>query len=170
MPICSYPGGCTEYAVKGDVRCAAHLIRNAADKKAESAALRKLKLTQAAAEARQAEQQRRNQVAQAKAEADRKRKAFQAEVIRTHRQTWNAQIDAVVAEVMTLRQADPNANAGNNTVGNTAGGTGSPLALAMTGPTHGVTRADILSGMAGFDSSDSGMFKFRRQGVLVHCT
>jgi hypothetical protein len=39
----------------------------------------------------------------------------------------------------------------------------------MTGPTHGVSKGDIMPGMAGFDSSDSGKYKFRRSLVLVHC-
>lgn len=28
MTVCTYPGGCSEFAVKGNVRCSAHLIRN----------------------------------------------------------------------------------------------------------------------------------------------
>lgn len=169
MPVCSYPGGCNDYAIKNNDRCAAHLIKNGSDKKAESVELKKRQLADARAQALATEQASRNQVAQEKATADIKRKELQAEVIRTHKQTWNAQVDAVVTQVLVLRLTDPNANAGNNAVGNTLGGNTSPITLVMTGATHGVSKGDITRAMAGFDSSDSGMFKFRRQAVLVHC-
>ncbi|MPZ45278.1 MAG: hypothetical protein GEV05_18165 [Betaproteobacteria bacterium] len=155
--------------MKGNVRCSAHVIRNASDRKVESAALKKMHAAEEVARKRKEEQDSRNKVAQQKAESDAKRKALQEDVIRQHRQTWNAQVDAVVSQVMLLRQTDPNANAGNNAVGSTAGGTGNPVALVMSSPTHGVSKGDITRGMAGFDSSDSGLFKFRRKGVLVHC-
>ena len=170
MPVCSFPGGCTDYAVKGNVRCAAHQIRNGSDKKVESLELKKKQLADARAQAQAEEQAARNKVAQEKSDADIKRKALQQEVIRAHKQIWNAQVDNVVNQVLVLRLTDPNANAGNNAVvGNTLGGNGNPVSLVMTGATHGVSKGEITNAMAGFDSSDSGLFKFRRQGVLVHC-
>lgn len=169
MPVCSFPGGCTDYAVKGNVRCAAHQIRNGSDKKVESVELKKKQLADARAQALAEERGARNKVAQEKADADINRKALQQEVIRAHKQTWNAQVDAVVNQVLVLRLTDPGANAGNNAVGNTPGGNGNPVSLVMTGATHGVSKGDITQAMAGFDSSDSGLYKFRRQAVLVHC-
>jgi len=172
MPKCTYPGpgGCPEFAVKGNVRCSKHLIRNQGDAKKESVEVRKLQMAKAEADRRADEQRERNRVAKVKADADQRRRELQAEVISAHRQTWNAQIDAVVGQVMALRVANPGANAGNNWNGTTLGGNTNAIVLTTTGAMHGVTRADILHGMAGFDSSDSGMFKFRRSNVLVHCT
>ena len=101
-----------------------------------------------------------------------------ARVISEHRQKWNALINASVKAVLDLRSSVPHANAGTNVWYNQKGqritrvipgGTGNPIKLKTKGDMHGVTGGDITCGMAGFDNSDSGLFKFRRDGVLVHC-
>lgn len=171
MPVCSYPGpgGCKEYAMKGNVRCEAHLIKNASDRKAESAHVQKLIRTEEAAALNKAERAARDMKAQQAAEAYENLKALRAEVIRTHKALWSAQVADIVAEVEVLRVNDPNANAGQNPGGTTAGGVDNPLTLTFSGPTHGLGKGDVTRGMTGFDSSDKGVFKFRRSGVFVHC-
>jgi type II secretory pathway pseudopilin PulG len=167
--MCSYPLGCTEYAAKGSDRCSNHQIKKGEGKIEKKAVTKALADRQAAA-ALAAERARRDVEATKAAAAQQAALAAQQTVMRTHRAAWNTQIDAVVAQVLVLRATDPNANAGNNAVGNTAGGTGNPVALNTTGPMAGVTKGDILQTMAGFDSSDSGLYKFRRSLVLVHCS
>lgn len=172
MPMCSYPLGCDQFAQKNSDRCSSHQVRNASEKKAESAYVQKIQREEAARQEQEASRQARDGAAQKKRDADLVREQRQAEVIRTHRQTWNGQIDAIVTQVLALRHQNPGTagiNAGDNAAGNTQGGTDSPVQLTMAGPTHGVRKSDIVNGMSGFDSSDSGFYKFRRQNVLVHC-
>ena len=164
MPICDFPG-CREYAQAKHTRCSLHAKANAKELKAAQALIDAERKKEQEAE----ELAARSQLAQKKADAEANRRAFQAEVIRQHRQTWNAQVDAVVHQVLALRVTHPNANAGVNPGGTTLGGNGNPVTLTMTGATHGVSKADVLAGMAGLDSSDSGYYKFRRKDVLVHC-
>jgi hypothetical protein len=164
MPMCDFPG-CQQYAQTKHTRCSAHAKANAKELRAAQLVID----AEARKQQEAVELAARSQLAQKKADAEVDRREFQAEVIRRHRQTWNAQVDAVVSQVLALRVTHPNANAGNNPGGNTLGGTGNPVTLTMTGATHGVGKADVLSGMAGLDSSDSGYYKFRRKEVLVHC-
>lgn len=176
MPMCNYPGGCENYAVRGGLRCDEHqLAKGKAAQKNESAELKKLQLARDAQVRNDAERAARDAAAQAVVARRQRIEAEQAEVIRGLKRDWSAQIQTVVAQVLVLRQSDPTANAGNNQVGNTEGGTGNPIKLAMTGPTHNVTPNQVLTSIAGFDSSDSGVFKFRRkdpsnQDILVHAT
>ncbi len=115
-----------------------------------------------------AQQAQRNQTAQTEQLEHQRSAAVKSEIVRAHRQAWNQQIDAVVDQVMQLRITNPGANAGNNSNGNTGGGTDNPLLLAMSGPTHGLTKGEILAGMTGFDNSDSRAFKFRSRQAFVH--
>jgi len=169
MPVCSYPIGCTDFASKGSDRCSAHQIKKG-EGKIEKKAISKALADLAAAEALAALRLLRNAEAARVVQAQAAAQAAKAEVMRTHRATWNAQVDAVVNQVLGIRATNPNANAGNNPGdNNTAGGTDNPVVLSTSGPMAGVTKGDILKTMVGFDSSDSGSYKFRRSLVLVHC-
>lgn len=130
----------------------------------------KHKADKAAAETLAAQRAARDVAANKAAEADQALRLAKQQAITTNRSAWNTQIEAVVSQVLVLRQTDSSANAGNNKVGNTLGGTGNPVQLTTSGPMAGLTKGDILKTMPGFDSSDSGLFKFRRQNVLVHCS
>lgn len=176
MPICNYPLGCTNYAVKGDVRCDSHRVRNETDRKNEKAVVKKHQVAEAGQKRNAEERAARDKRAQDISDRQERQAALRAEVIRTHKQTWSAQITAVFNQVVALRAHDPNANAGHNAVGNTPGGNTNPIHLTLTGATFGVTPADICPGIAGFDTSDSGVFKFRRKStagnggdILIHC-
>lgn len=95
---------------------------------------------------------------------------------------WNAQVTTVVTAVKGLRKLNPGnngINAGNNanvivdskgTKGSKTipGGTNNPIAFTVPSNSYGITKADIGPKVTGFDSSDSGTFKFRRDGILVH--
>jgi hypothetical protein len=170
VPVCTYPLGCKEFAMKNNVRCAAHLVKNKADKKEESAFVQKQNRSDEAARQNKLEREARDLKAAEASAASERLKELQLEVIRQHKLLWNGQVDNIVAQVMVLRQQDPNANAGDNAVGNTQGGSLSPLTLSFVGPSHGVGKGDVTKGMTGFDDSWSGIFKFRRSGVLVHCS
>jgi len=175
MPVCSYPDSCTEFASKGSDRCSAHQIKKG-EGKVEKKAVSKALADRAAAETLAAQRLLRNAEATRVSQARETAQAAKDEVMRTHRATWNAQVDAVVNQVLGIRATNPDANAGNNRGGtppganNTAGGTDNPVKLTTSGPMAGVTKGDILNTMAGFDNSDSGFFKFRRSLVLVHCS
>ena len=168
MPKCSYPLGCEEYAAPKSDRCSAHAVAKGGQK-AENQMVRRIKLDQEAARLRAAEQEARNKAAEIKRAQQEQLVTMRNEVIASHRRAWNILVDAIVSQVLALRLLDPKANAGNNAVGNTMGGTDTPLTLTTGGAMHGVTKADIIRGMDGLDSSDSGIFKFRRSLVLVHC-
>ena len=128
------------------------------------------RLKQQKADEQKAEEQRRkNEEVQKKANKQEEIRKKQGEAIDRHRTEWNSQINRVVTEVLRLREKDQKANAGRNGVGNTKGGTSNPVELKLTGETHGITKADVLNKMEGFESSDSGSYKFRRKDVLVHC-
>ena len=86
---------------------------------------------------------------------------------------WNNQVNAVVTQVKNLRNANPGnngINAGKNgTLGTIPGGTDNPISFALPSTnTYKIAKADIFAKMKGFDSSDSGTYKFRVDGVLVH--
>ena len=91
---------------------------------------------------------------------------------------WSQRIDAVAEKVKLLRNNNPNnegINAGKNAEGETEGGNSNPLHFEVPNNDFGVTEADVFRTMHGFDSSDSGVFKFRRAdpprgNILVHCT
>ncbi len=94
-----------------------------------------------------------------------------AEVVSGYVRTNNAAVQAIATQVLLLRTQNPlvqGINAGNNAVGNTAGGTGNPIAITIPANDYGITVADVAPRMTGFDNSDSGVFKFRVSGVLVH--
>lgn len=168
MPICTVEE-CTQYAAKKQTRCHDHLSWTP---KEVTAHARKLKLGREAAEKRQAEQDKRNQKSATKIAQHKRATEFKAEVMRSHKAEWEREINSIIAEVEKLRVTDPSANAGSNKGGTTLGGTNNPLQLSLSGPTHGVTKGEILSSMHGFDSSDSGLFKFRRGSggtIFVHC-
>lgn len=168
MPVCSFPD-CTLFCVANSNRCTEHQVKKGEGKLDQKRVSKYLADKQAAATLA-ATRAARNKAAQTAADAHEAGKLARQQAIATNRSAWSALIDGVVAQVQALRVLDPTANAGNNAVGNTAGGTGNPVALSTTGPMAGLTKGDILRDMPGFDSSDSGLFKFRRQGVLVHCS
>lgn len=168
MPKCSYPLGCEEYAQPKSDRCSTHQVAKGGEK-AESEMVRRIKLDQEAARLRAAEQDARNKTAEFKRAQQEQLATMRREVIASHRRAWNILVDAIVSQVVALRLLDPKANAGSNAVGDTLGGNENPLTLTTSGAMHGVTKADIIRGMTGLDSSDSGIFKFRRSLVLVHC-
>ena len=101
---------------------------------------------------------------------------------------WNTQIKGLVDNVESLRAKNPGKtgiNAGKNqnviptgggnpTTVTIAGGTDNPLALTMPSDAAklGIEKRDVLSTISGFQSSDSGLFKFRRgknSDVFIHC-
>ncbi len=82
----------------------------------------------------------------------------------------NARVQAIVTEVLALRAAHTGVsgiNAGNNAVGNTEGGTDSPITIVVP---PGIDRSTVIRQMTGVDASDSGLIKFRVSDVLVHAT
>ena len=121
------------------------------------------------AEERAARDAAANRIAQKKLETDR----LKGEAIDRIRADWNRQINAIVAEVKTIRSAHPTVsgiNAGDNgALGSTRGGTDSPVTLTVPANEYHIEKSEVLATMHGFDSSDSGYYKFRRDGVLVHC-
>jgi len=177
MPKCTYPailGGCDSWARDKSDRCDNHQVRTNDLRKLEKQAVTKAE--QAAIANKRLEEERVARDTRANAIKDRqaKREAEQAEVIRKHKQTWSAQIQGVYDQVEALRTKDSSANAGRNGVGETLGGNKNPIKLVLSGPTHGVTHAQILSQISGFDASDSGIYKFRRKSskgndILIHC-
>ena len=85
--------------------------------------------------------------------------------------TWNAQVQAVVSQVLKLRRDNPTVhgiNAGNNAVGNTLGGTNNPVKFVVPANDFKITNAEVYAKMNGFEGSDSGSFKFRVSEVFVH--
>lgn len=121
------------------------------------------------AEERAARDQKANQLAQQQLETKR----LKDEAITRIRADWNRQVNDVVAEVKALRALHPTRsgiNAGSNAgLETTAGGTDNPVVLTLPANQYQIQKAEVLTTMHGFDSSDSGLFKFRRDGVLVHC-
>lgn len=107
----------------------------------------------------------------------RERQAQRGQLINKLAHEWSQRVDEVVKQVKQLRNANPDnpgINAGNNPEGNTDGGNSNPLHFDVPGNEFGVTESDVFKTMTGFDSSDSGIFKFRRAdaprgNVLVHC-
>lgn len=170
MPKCLYPD-CPNFAIfKGHGFCGAHqtasksdrnrLLKEISDKKQRDEAKKIADAAKLAADAERARQ------AAAAAEKERNKRSFIANKI-TH---FDAQVTSVVVQVERLRNRDASANAGENDVGNTQGGTKCPVIFVMGNQTYGATPADISPHIAGFDSSDSGVFKYRRGTILVHCT
>ena len=173
MPICSYPD-CNSFSAKKSDRCDAHqLAKGKAAAKQESQELKRIRLEQELAAKNAAEREARDAKAQAAAEKERARRAQQAGAIERLKAEWSGQISAVETAVLALRVANPGANAGNNPGGNTLGGVANPVVLTITGPAFGVEKRDVLYLISGFDSSDSGMYKFRRldppnKPILIH--
>lgn len=177
MPMCTYPeelGGCDAYAIRNSDRCQSHQVRTRDLQKLEAQAITKARREADARDRNERERAERDARANAIRERQARRDAEQAEVIRKHIQTWSAQIQTVFDQVEVLRATDSKANAGYNDSGNTEGGNQNPVKLVLSGPTHGVTHAQICSRIQGFESSDSGVFKYRRKtatgsDIFIHC-
>ena len=120
---------------------------------------------------RKAEEEERKRMAAAAVKKEKDAAAKAAKVLEIAR-TWNAQVKAVATQVNNLRHANPtrtNINAGTNAgLATIPGGTGNPLTFSLPSNTLGIVKADVYHHMTGFDNSDSGSFKFRVDGVLVH--
>jgi hypothetical protein len=110
-------------------------------------------------------------------EAEKKRLAAEArkQKIQQIKGQWNQQVHAVVQQVQQLRHNHPTVagiNAGNNAVGNTAGGSNNPLQLNLPGDAKGIVKGDIFPLLTGYDGSDSAGVKIRIQdaqgNILVH--
>lgn len=82
---------------------------------------------------------------------------------------FNTQVKNIANQVNKLREEHPenkNINAGNNgSLGTIPGGVNNALTFAIP---KGILPAEVFPKMNGYDSSDSGKFKFRVDGVLVH--
>jgi len=88
---------------------------------------------------------------------------------------WNGQINVIVTQVRQLRSQNQGVvgiNAGKNQCGDTQGGTDCPLELVVPQNQYGITKADVLQHISGFESSDSGLTKIRRQDgsgdIFIH--
>lgn len=115
----------------------------------------------------------RDKVANSKVAKQNDKRRRQFEFVSRTRADWNVKINEVVHKVLNLRTNNPGRggiNAGNNSgIGNTDGGTENPVILFVPHNTINIKASDVLKGMHGLDNSDSGYYKFRRKGVLVHC-
>lgn len=110
------------------------------------------------------------------AERSRQKAAKVAEIATT----WRADINAAVAQVQALRREKRDAgwtedriagiNAGNNPgAAPIPGGTGNPITFTVPRNDFAITKADVSTTIVGFDSSDSGLFKFRMaDGIFIH--
>lgn len=103
----------------------------------------------------------------------REKDRLKQEAIVRIRAGWNTEINNVVQQVEKLRADNPGRqgiNAGkNNGLKDTEGGTDNPVPLSIPRNDYNIEKSEVLSGMNGLDSSDSGLFKFRRKEILVHC-
>ncbi len=103
---------------------------------------------------------------------------------------WNLLVTAAVEQVNALKKLNPTLdriNAGENkgvvikkemkdgksveTKGDKIipGGTNNAITFKLPSPNpYNITKAEVSNEVNGFDSSDSGKFKFRRAGALVH--
>lgn len=86
---------------------------------------------------------------------------------------WSAEVNVVVKQVKALRSKHPERsgiNAGTNDgLPTTLGGVKNPIRFTLPSPNpYKITQGEVVSKMPGFDSSDSGDFKFRIDSVLVH--
>lgn len=177
MPMCTYPLGCDKYAVRNNVRCSDHLTRNATERKKEAAMVKQFRADEANRAKLAEEHEARSAKATKLRDAQIAKVERQAKVIREHVQRWEALIDDIEAQVIALRATIPGANAGqNNGADDIPGGNTNEIRLLISGPSEGVTVGEICRHIAGFDSSDSGCFKFRRatgagngSNILIHC-
>jgi len=175
MAECKWPAGCKEGpkgkpapAVNNSKFCDKHR------RKAQEGEKDKQQKEQAekAQKERDAKQLEMAELAKAK-EEELKAKAVRITKIAA---AWNKEVQAVVLQVKHLRENHPeaqNINAGHNhNIGNTEGGTDSPIAFTLPSDAKGITKADVFSIMAGFDGSDSGICKIRIKdpsgNILVH--
>jgi len=129
--------------------------------------------TQMEARKRQEAERKPKQEAMAeKAEKKRAKEAAKSEKAGEFAIEWSGKIKAIVEAVKALRSQHPERqgiNAGNNqNVGTTEGGTDNPVRFTTPSNEYGITKGDIFRRMSGFDSSDSGTFKFRYDDIFVH--
>jgi len=175
MAECKWPGGCKEgpkgkpaQAVAKSTFCDKHRRKQQEEEKLKREKEKAAKELEVRKEA-QEEMARKAKEKEEKAAAKKKKIAEIAN-------NWKGQVEHVAAQVRKLRHDHPgqNINAGHNTAGNTDGGVNNPLELKLPSDagTMGITKGDVLSQMANFDSSDSGHAKFRFNdpagNILVH--
>lgn len=136
----------------------------------EERAAKALESNRAAEAKRQAD---RNATAQSKANKEREKQAQVSQYNNERKISWNASINAIVSDVLRLRDDNPNRNginAGKNGgLATIDGGSENPLQLNMPQPQGAATKGAIIKNMGGMKDSDSGYFKFDRKGVFVHC-
>lgn len=173
MTQCS-KSNCKKPATK-DGLCADHARLKAADE------LRQKQMKEQMAKKLADDEGKRKAAAELQKKNESAKKAKEQEIVRIAA-TWNTQVTNVVNQVKELRKLNPGRdgiNAGNNanvnidSAGNKGnkvipGGTNNPVAFSVPSNSHGITKADIAPKVNGFDNSDSGLFKFRRDGIFVH--
>jgi len=183
MPMCSYPLGCENFAIKlvnmQSSRCAIHQVNTPQLQKAEEAFVSKHKLDEEARIAREKLQAERDKLAAAAAAKQLARSTKRAEIIELYVPKWSALINDVVRQVNDLRATVPTANAGKNGKNPVIpGGLENEIVLTISGTdaAYGVKAGDVCRRIAGFDVSDSGVVKFRRASnagdrtnILIHC-
>src|SRR5271154_5024010 len=141
---------CGQPDVNNSGRCAKHPKTNLEKQNEQKQAQIKLQMAKKLEE----EKEKREAMA-AKATKIQEAAAAKAKKINEIVVQWNGQVKAVVTQVLNLRKAHPGVegiNAGNNAVGNTAGGTNNPVAFVMPSNDFNIARAEVFAKMAGFDS------------------
>jgi membrane protein involved in colicin uptake len=124
--------------------------------------------------------QAKREAAAAEAAKSSERAKQKAAKVREIAASWRADIGAAVDQVKALRHAKRQAgwdedrvmriNAGTNAgAPSIPGGTNNPITFTVPRNDFGITKADVSTSIAGFDSSDSGLFKFRMaDGIFIH--
>jgi membrane protein involved in colicin uptake len=124
--------------------------------------------------------QAKREAAAAEAVKSNERARQKAAKVREIAAIWRADIGVAVDQVKALRRAKRNEgwdedrvmgiNAGTNPgAPSIPGGTNNPITFTVPRNEFGITKADVSTSIAGFDSSDSGLFKFRMaDGIFIH--
>jgi hypothetical protein len=124
--------------------------------------------------------QAKREAAAAEAARNAERAKQKAARVREIAVSWRAEIGGAVDQVKALRREKLNEgwgedrvmgiNAGSNPgSAPIPGGTKNPITFTVPRNEFGITKADVSTSIPGFDSSDSGLFKFRMaEGIFIH--
>jgi hypothetical protein len=124
--------------------------------------------------------QAKREAAAAEAVKNEEKARKKAAKVREIAASWRADISAAVDQVKALRREKRNAgwseedvlriNAGTNPGAPAIpGGTSNPITFTVPRNEYDIKKADVSTSIAEFDSSDSGLFKFRMPGgIFIH--
>jgi hypothetical protein len=177
MTVCNYPE-CNNYTRNSKtLRCDDHILRNELERKKEAAFFSKRDRETASRDKNDKAKIARNEKSKKTLRLQGIARDRKAEIVNKYKALWAGWIQDSEDRVNALRATKPQANAGENSgATDIPGGLKNEISLRMSGQTHGATIADVCHSIRGYDSSDKGLFKFRRvsaagngKNILIHC-